>query len=478
MGTKGRDDGNGNDGFGQDFDFGTIGLGDEESDKSVSNAPEDNPFGDDDVFPTSFGGGDEDNSESTGASEFDDGQGDGFSFVSMPDPTASGAAFGDGDDNDEFADVSGNGDDSEAVWDGEGDLEDEDSSSFSDDSEDGEVDFKEDENDTEDDGFSFDENETEDDDDELSAQTPSPAGNGGIRRLIFPIAAAAVLGVVVYGGYSVLSPILFGGGEPPPQVVAGGTDTPSAPSFPADLPGVSGASTPSGPSAPMLPDRTPPQAPSVELPASLSSRAPDPQVADPAPGTLPQAATPSSLPPAPGAGGLTLPELPAPAGDAVRTATIPLEEELAGGPSRGGIDALRPPADAGLQTALDGSALAKLEALERAIDEIRKELSEVRANVASFNERFSAAGATNLNPQAVSYVPQSLPEGALPPLKPRIIEEVSLKGVSRDMAWVSTKSGVVEVKEGDSIPGAGTVVSMRTYGGNWFLVTTDGLVIR
>jgi len=65
-----------------------------------------------------------------------------------------------------------------------------------------------------------------------------------------------------------------------------------------------------------------------------------------------------------------------------------------------------------------------------------------------------------------------------PPLKPTIIEDMSLKGVSRGMAWVKTANGVIEARVGDKIEGAGRVLGIKQYRGVWMAATENGLILQ
>lgn len=170
----------------------------------------------------------------------------------------------------------------------------------------------------------------------------------------------------------------------------------------------------------------------------------------------------------------TVEEKPAPAETAV--AKSDPFDDLVGGRDRGGIDAVKSAApvasnSTGRDYAKELDALiARLESLEGKVDHLAEGFDQV------IQARPSAGQKA---PQTqVSEIPTPAASDAVPPMKPPIVETATLKGVAGDLAWVSTKSGVVEVRVGDTVPNAGKVVAIRNYRSQWIVVTTDGLIVR
>jgi hypothetical protein len=243
----------------------------------------------------------------------------------------------------------------------------------------------------------------------------------------------------------------------------------------------------------------PPQDPISTFPASLPAQdtaqqeAPSeiavavPPLATP---SIPNVETNDTAPPA-----LTIPELPvsAPVADtpALEIPSSPVSVEVAapvlaendpladlvGGKERGGIDAMKESKEIVIPesspepkvSSQEVAALAsRLEALEAKVDRLADSFDNL------VETPVKAGTPVDFKPSAPITVGSDL----VPPLKPAVFEDVILKGVAGDVAWVSTKSGVVEVKVGDEVPGVGKVVSFRNYRGDWIVVTTDGLIVR
>jgi len=308
---------------------------------------------------------------------------------------------------------------------------------------------------------------------------------GSLSRLVFPIAAAICVGVAGVSLYSFI-PLLLGSDDPITVVETG----PSAgvPSFPTGLPNRPGG---------------------LPLEGAGGSQQPGPSVAMPSPTAVPAAVSPAQPAPAqamtpapPAQQGLILPDLPAldapvSSGPTEQANHLDSADELVGGEGREGIGAI--PATPSLPAAepakmseeaphkviAESAAPAEvdLSGIERGIADLREQFAATRRELDSINERIVKLEAAReaLKASAVAEVPAqpaSLPIDVLPPLKPAIIESATLNGFSRDVVWVGTKSGVVEVREGDRIPGAGEMVKLRQYGGDWILVTTEGIVTR
>lgn len=160
------------------------------------------------------------------------------------------------------------------------------------------------------------------------------------------------------------------------------------------------------------------------------------------------------------------------------------EDDLVGG-DRGGITALRdrdetenskPVSD---QTAADiKTVLKRIAALETSFNSEIKSLSnEIDSRLTVLETKM----ATNSKPEEVT--PTSIPHSGIsndaqPPLKPTIIENMTLKGVSRGMAWVKTATGIIEARVGDNIAEAGRVLGISEYNGAWMVSTDKGLILQ
>lgn len=304
-------------------------------------------------------------------------------------------------------------------------------------------------------------------DDEAPAERPKSS-----KLKTYLMAAAAA--VVVIGGAAYTLPSILGGDSPVEvaqvQPIA---DKPAE--FPLTLPSTDKAAPEVAPTkvaqadpAPVAPPTA--QAPAITIP-QLGSPAEQPKPAEINPATTPSAPA-LALPSAPdlSQGGQDLASTPAPAADDPYKGMI-------GGAERGGIDALKnqppkveaPAPVASAAPSADVAALsARLDALEGKVDRLSDKFDNF-------------VDATIKEPVKASAPVVSAPVQSgdiVPPMKPPIIEDVSLKGVAGEVAWISTKSGVIEVKVGDDVPNGGKVVSFRNYRGDWILVTTTGLIVR
>jgi len=289
-------------------------------------------------------------------------------------------------------------------------------------------------------------------DDAATEEQPAAADKPKSKLVTYVMAAAAA--VIAIGGVVYVAPSFIGGA--PQQVAEVQPVQDDAPPFPSSLPPQ---------------DIAPPEVIAPEV-AQVAPPAVEPVLA------LPSAEAPAEAPPA-----LTLPDLQAPAAPQQPTPEAPVAQapandpfkDLVGGKERGGIDAMKDaepaaPAAPSVHASEVAALAARLEALEGRVETLAD----------SFDNFVEASIKTAQAAPAAVTSPAEQPEPGkiVPPMKPPIIEGVSLKGVAGDVAWISTKSGVVEVKVGDEIPNGGKVVTFRNYRGDWIVVTTDGLVVR
>jgi hypothetical protein len=393
-----------------------------------------------------------------------------FEIEQMPDATSSDDGFG----GDDFGDLQSDGDDAPAsapVASTAGHDED----PFADDpfgDDDGQTSHgagSEGDDDFVDDPFAdVSETSASTDEETAPASAPASSGQGVLARhrslLLGVVGVAAAAIAVVYG-----APMFLGGGpaisvtQPAPIQSADAT-------FPTVLPTQNVAGHEVAQAKPPL--ATIPSLPTPELA--------DAQPAVPA--TPSQPSLTIDLPTAPSLG------IPKDATIGQATAAInPLPartdvakadpvDDLVGGSDRGGIDAVKSAsvatvAPSGRDYGKDIDALiSRLDTLEGKVEQLADGFDKVVQSKASTVDAPSGS-------QMVE-VPAAASSDAVPPMKPPIVEAASLKGVAGDMAWVSTKSGVVEVRVGDVVPNAGKVVAIRNYRDQWIVVTTDGLIVR
>jgi hypothetical protein len=130
-------------------------------------------------------------------------------------------------------------------------------------------------------------------------------------------------------------------------------------------------------------------------------------------------------------------------------------------------------------------------ALKSDLQDVLDRLASLEAKVDDLAESFSAKVTAPALPVQSSTVDVStgsglnanaLPVASIdnidPPLKPIVIEGLTLVGVSGDTAWINTGKDVISVKKSDTLPKGGKVEDIRQYRGDWVLVATDGIVLR
>lgn len=467
----------GDDPFSSGFD--SFGFGDdEEEDPNPSAAPASGQDPEDDVFPVPaasdddpFGGGD-----------------DAFGLEEMPTPDSMAARSAEGNPDDEFGDLGGEdfaasdgfGDD-DGLFGEDGDaassddpFAEETSDPFAEDAEEqpyGEPDG--DAGDADDDPFEAGNGH------EADEQAPAPAErkSRGLQGMIMPLALAASVAFAGYVGYSVLLPILFPPSSPPPPSVA---EVAQEPSFPSALPGQPGglplpSTQPEDPGqTAMLPEVPQQQAEEEHLLPPADVLPQDPAVFGAPAEPVFEVTVPDAL--GPEGSGLSLP----PAETDVAP-SLPSLDEIVGGEGRGGIHALRDEEErkeAESVQAVDEKVAAleeRISGIERRVEDIARRVEAIASASPQASAEFPDAGSP---PAAVAAPAKADLSVSLPPLKPAIVESATLKGVSRGLAWVSTPSGVVEVREGDTIPGAGKVLRIREYEGRWIVSTPEGLVLQ
>lgn len=261
-----------------------------------------------------------------------------------------------------------------------------------------------------------------------------------------------------------------------------------APSFMGSAPQQVAEVQPVQEEAPPFPSTLPPQAPTPPVAAAPVQDT----VAAPAPPALEPVATPAPVPSAEPV--LSLPEVPstpvaAPTEEPPVLVEAPIAidplDGLVGGKERGGIDALKDTAAVATPVVTptpvkqaDPASAPEISALERRLAALEGKVDRLSDSFDNYVETsLKVAPSASLPAAAPVSAPQALGD-IVPPLKPQIIEGVVLKGVAGEVAWLSGKAGVFEVKVGDPVPNGGNVVSFRQYRGDWVVVTTDGIIVR
>lgn len=374
----------------------------------------------------------------------------------------------------------------------------------------------------------------EDAQDEESEAGPSIVDR--LKRFAIPVAAAAAIGGAGYVGWGFVSPMLGLGGDAAPVQMAGPPIVPkqpnaSLPSFPPAagaqqrpaLPGTAGAlpSMPGQQAVTVAPNYLPQaQQPQQQFaqqqprqvglpPVQGSPSAPQPYQgqalpsASPLPQTQPYAAAQPvqqvQLPPAgAGASNLSPGGLPG-VGDAVRDT-----------PKLGGGLNARTGATGDLEARL-ASIAADLSAMRSRQDETartaRSDMDEMRGRLGDLErkvgdgKRVQTAKPSPAPVEEVEAKPRraerparsirraearaayqqeasASAEDGLPPLKPKVVQGFNLRGVSRGVASVEGRGGVVEVGVGQNIPGVGEVKAIRRYGNDWVVVVGKGVIVQ
>jgi hypothetical protein len=300
--------------------------------------------------------------------------------------------------------------------------------------------------------------DTEDAAEEAAAAEPRKSS----KLVTYLMAAAAA--VVAVGGVAYVMPSILGGGSPVEIAQVQPAQNPPE-SFPAALPVQNKAQ----------PEIVPAEVAAANPPALAIPATPSDAVAPPAL-ALPElpAAQPEQAAEKPA---VTLPQ-PTVTASADPKPAVPAKEDpfkdLIGGKERGGIDAMKDKEPA-VAVAAPGVSSKEVSELSARLDALEGKVGKLADSFDNFVQTTVKEAPTAAAP--VQVVAASTGD-VTPPLKPPVFEDLSLKGVAGDVAWISTKSGVVEVKVGDDVPNAGKVVSFRNYRGDWIVVTSNGLIVR
>src|SRR6266508_5199249 len=64
-----------------------------------------------------------------------------------------------------------------------------------------------------------------------------------------------------------------------------------------------------------------------------------------------------------------------------------------------------------------------------------------------------------------------------PPKQPGAVEGWILRDVQRGTALIEGRMGLIEVDQGDVVPGLGRIEAIRKQDGRWVVVTSKGLIL-
>jgi hypothetical protein len=133
--------------------------------------------------------------------------------------------------------------------------------------------------------------------------------------------------------------------------------------------------------------------------------------------------------------------------------------------------------------------VARLDKLEKKVAVAAAPASEIAGLTARLNKlekRAAVAGASSANPLPPAAPKQSSLMARAEPSAPNetarsdnpgpLLGDYSVENVRDGIALVDSRSGPQEVAPGDSIPGAGRVLRIEKRGGDWFVLTSRGVI--
>lgn len=382
------------------------------------------------AFDQDMPGGDMPGADDDGAMAID---GPAFDAPSFEDDGPEETDFADPDEQDDFGDAL-------LAHEDEDDADGHDADEFSGMEDDGEDEIDE---------------SPEEDDVDVDVDPVVAAKKGSlVGKLAFPAAVAAFVAVGGYGGYTFLSPIMGWNVAAQAPVSTDGpfvpsTDEPavaetSAPALPFDVAG--------GPTAPAaLPPLGAPSGGSMAIPAPASA----------GPEALPPLPAPDMGVPAPSEVSTMATDVPS--GETAAAALTPSPSISDLGPIGG-----RPP------TPDDTVAGIPDPSFPGPSPEIGRdaERDAMMAQIAELQAQITELSRARDDDRAMTLLPVE------PPLKPRVVDGYSVKGVHGSVAWVQTPDGLREVREGSELGReAGTVRSVSLYGDEWVVMTSVGVIV-
>ena len=133
--------------------------------------------------------------------------------------------------------------------------------------------------------------------------------------------------------------------------------------------------------------------------------------------------------------------------------------------------------------------VARLDKLEKRVAVAAAPASEIAGLTTRLNKlekRAALAGARSADPLSPAAPKQSSPMARAEPSVPNetarsenpglLLRDYSVENVRDGVAVVDSRYGPQEVAPGDSIPGAGRVLRIEKRGGDWFVVTSRGVI--
>lgn len=183
--------------------------------------------------------------------------------------------------------------------------------------------------------------------------------------------------------------------------------------------------------------------------------------------TLPNS-TPSvtkpSLPPVPNSTSspiVSKPSLPStPSGQVTTTEIVPIKAPVE--------NTVKPPISNDAADKLS----EKIKSLTDTIERLSSTSSSLDERLKSFEVRLSSVESRAVSPTTPRFTSDV-------PVKPRVLSNWVLKGVSKDVAWISDgKSPIKEVHQGDIINDGGVVKAITQYEQDWVVMTDQGIIVR
>jgi hypothetical protein len=164
--------------------------------------------------------------------------------------------------------------------------------------------------------------------------------------------------------------------------------------------------------------------------------------------------------------------------DAQPTANTAPVDELVDSTDRGGIATMK---EAGKDVGTVGAPSVQLEEIASKLDAVVKRIDVIEEKVAALSNTSTSlpvVAPTAPSATAAKEVSDWVSNGDITaPLKPEIIENATLRGVSRDVAWIAIGKDVKEYKVGDTVQDAGVIESFQNYRGRWIAVTSQGIIL-
>jgi hypothetical protein len=114
------------------------------------------------------------------------------------------------------------------------------------------------------------------------------------------------------------------------------------------------------------------------------------------------------------------------------------------------------------------------------------EIAGLTTRLNKLEKRAAVGGASSANPLPPAAPKQSLLVARAEPSAPNetarsdnpgpLLRDYSVEGARDGIAVVDSRSGPQEVAPGDFIPGAGRVLRIEKRGGDWFVLTSRGVI--